>query len=342
MEQTAVINFYRYPPIGLEDWRYAYPTARVRAMETSMLSRAALLDMANAEHFRDALELISGTDYADMQSAATLGEVEAALLAKRRAVRNLFTELMVDGNMVDIFRARHDFGNMRLAIRRIVTEKPMGADYSDFGTVPAEEFKEIFEQEDYGRFAYHLQEVVELAVLAYYTDKNIRRIDHAIDRYQANYEIAKAIELGSVFLLSLFRTQIDLTNIRTMLRLKLADRHDREVFLPGGFVEIERFIHGLDVGYEAMATLFYATPYHEVVDGGVAYLIAERSFLRLERLCEEHVAGFLRTTRSLAAGPQPVIAYFLMKENEIRAVRMILTCKNNGLDTRLILDRLGE
>ena len=64
--------------------------------------------------------------------------------------------------------------------------------------------------------------------------------------------------------------------------------------------------------------------------------------MRLERLCEEHLLGFLRTTRSLAAGPQPVIAYFLMKENEIRTVRMVLTCKNNGLDVRLILDRLGE
>jgi V/A-type H+-transporting ATPase subunit C len=52
--------------------------------------------------------------------------------------------------------------------------------------------------------------------------------------------------------------------------------------------------------------------------------------------------GFLRSTQSLAAGPQPVIAYLLMKENEIRTVRMLLTCKKNELDAKLILDRLSE
>ena len=52
--------------------------------------------------------------------------------------------------------------------------------------------------------------------------------------------------------------------------------------------------------------------------------------------------GFLKTTTQITAGPQPVIAYLLMKENEIRQVRLILTAKKNALETRLILDRLGE
>jgi V/A-type H+-transporting ATPase subunit C len=249
---------------------------------------------------------------------------------------------MIDEDLVELLRARHDFANMRLAIRRVVTERPIGDDYSDFGSVGADEFEEIFEQEDYGRFPYYLQEAVEAAVLGYYAKKDIRQIDYAIDRYESQYRIRKAVELKSEFLLSLFRTKVDLTNIRTMLRLKLADRDEREFFLPGGFVENDRLIHGLDIGYEALAPLFFATPYHDVVEGGVSYLTAEQSFLRLERVCEEHLTGFLRSTQVLAAGPQPVIAYFLMRETEVRSLRMVLTCKGNGLDTKMILDRLGE
>ncbi|GAF95855.1 unnamed protein product, partial [marine sediment metagenome] len=37
----------------------------------------------------------------------------------------------------------------------------------------------------------------------------------------------------------------------------------------------------------------------------------------------------------ITAGPQPIIAYLLMKENEIRTVRLILTAKKNSLDTKL-------
>jgi len=51
--------------------------------------------------------------------------------------------------------------------------------------------------------------------------------------------------------------------------------------------------------------------------------------------------GFLRSTLQITAGPQPVIAYLLMKENEIRRVRLILTAKKNYLDTKLILDRVA-
>jgi len=340
--EQGVIDFYRYPPIGDEDWRYVWATAQVRVLETSMLSRSVFLNMADALDFASAVELLSGTEYAMTSGAQSPGAVEEMLLERRSAVRDFFVGLMLDENLVEILRAREDFTNMRLAIRRVVTERPIGTDYSDAGSVPAEQFEEIFEQEDYERFPDYLQEAVEEAVLGYYQNKNICMIDHGIDKAAWAYKLGAALECGSIFCESLFRTQIDLTNIRTMLRLKTADRDERNLFVPGGFVEIDRFLHGLHIGYEALATLFYPTPYHGVVEAGVGYLMAEQSFLQLEKSCEEHLMGFLKTTRVITAGPQPVIAHLLMKENEIRTVRMVLTCKKNQMDTKFILDRLGE
>jgi V/A-type H+-transporting ATPase subunit C len=49
----------------------------------------------------------------------------------------------------------------------------------------------------------------------------------------------------------------------------------------------------------------------------------------------------LKLTVQVTAGPQPIIAFLLMKENEIRTVRLILTAKKNNLDTKLILDRIS-
>jgi V/A-type H+-transporting ATPase subunit C len=62
--------------------------------------------------------------------------------------------------------------------------------------------------------------------------------------------------------------------------------------------------------------------------------------LKVEQQCEEHLIGFLKTTIQVTAGPQPIIAYLLMKENEIRTVKLILTAKKNNLDTKLLLDRI--
>jgi len=341
-QEQGLIDFYRYPPIGAEDWRYIWATAQVRVLETGMLTRSTLLNMADAPDFAAAVELLGSTEYAMTSGPQSLAQTEKMLLERRSAVRELFVDLMLDDELVEILRAREDFANMRLAVRRVVTERPIGTDYSDAGSVPAEQFEEIFEQEDYERFPDYLQDAVEEAILGYYQNKDIRQIDYGIDNVASAYKLTAAANLGSVFLLSLFRTQTDLTNIRTMLRLKMAERDERNLFIPGGFVEIDRFVHGLDVGYEALATVFYPTTYHGVVEGGVSYLMAEQSFLHLEKDCQDHLMGFLKTTRVITAGPQPVIAYLMIKENEIRTVRMVLTCKKNRMDTKFILDRLGE
>jgi V/A-type H+-transporting ATPase subunit C len=339
--EQAILDFYTYPAIGGDDWRYAFETAEVRALEMQMLSRAVLVDMANAESFEAAADLLGASEYALGQGSKSFAEMENVLRGRRAAVRGLFADLMIDERIAELFRTRDDFANMRLAVRRTLTERPLGSDYSDQGNVEPGQFQEVFEQENYELLPDYMADAVEQAVLAYYQDKDIRRIDHEIDKCQAQYNVREARRVNCIFLLSLFRIQIDLTNIRTMLRLKFAESEQRNVFLQGGFLELERFKKGLDAGYETLGPLFFATPYHRVVETGANYLVSEKSFLKLERQCEEYLMGFLGTTIQITAGPQPVIAFLLMKEDEIRTVRLILTAKKSHLDTKLILDRVS-
>ena len=338
--EQAILDFFTYPPVGDDDWRYAFQTAQVRIYEMGLLSRATLLDMANADSLERAADLLSGTEYA-LQAGRDFALVEQVLQARRTAVRTLFVELMLDRAVVELFRAQDDFANLRLAVRRMLTGKSLGKDYSEDGNLSAEVFEEVFAQESTKVLPAHIQQAVDQAVLGYYQDKDIRRVDYAIDAVQAEYNLNRARKLGSVFLSGLFKIQIDLTNIRTMLRLKLTGAEQRNVFLEGGYVALERFRTALDLGYEALGPLFFVTPYHRIVEAGAAYVASSKSFLRVEQQCDEHLAGFLKTTGQIITGPQPIIAYLLMKENEIRTVRLILTAKKNSLDTKLILDRIA-
>jgi len=339
--RTTDVDFYTYPPIGGDDWRYTFETAQVRVLEMQMLTRTTLMDMANAESFEAAAGLLSATEYALPTAGRSFAEVENILLSRRQAARELFSDLMLDEPIVELLRTRDDFANLRLAVRRTLTDKPMGTDYSPDGNFPPEQFEEVFEQENYNLFPDYMSEATERAVLAYYKNKDIRQVDYAIDCVQAEYNLKRARRLESIFLLGLFRIQIDLTNIRTMLRLKYTELESRNVFLRGGFIELDRLQHGLDLGYEAAGSLFFVTPYYEIVQTGGNYLSSNKSFLAVEQRCDAHLRGFLKSTIEVTAGPQPIIAYLIMKENEIRTVRLILTAKKNHLDTKLILDRVG-
>ena len=344
IKQQAILDFYTYPPIGGDDWRYTFQTAQIRVLEMQMLSRTTLLDMANAENFEQAVGLLVASEYALPQGSRSFAEIENILRARRTAVRELFADLMIDEPIVELFRTRDDFANMRLAIRRTLTEKPLGADYSEDGNVPPELFEQVFSEEsdsDSAQLPDYMQQAADKAALAYYQQKDIRQIDYAIDAVQAEYNLKKARRLESIFLVGLFRIQIDLTNIRTMLRLKFTESEQRGVFLEGGYIELERLRNGLDIDYEALGSLFFVTPYYEIVQAGASYLASDKSFLRAEQQCAEFLTGYLMTTIQITAGPQPIIAFLLMKENEIRTVRLILTAKKNNLATQLILDRIS-
>jgi V/A-type H+-transporting ATPase subunit C len=315
-----------------------------------MLSATTLLDMANAENFEQAADLLAAGEYALPHSGGNFAEVENMLHRRRSAVRELFEQLMIDKLIAKLFRTRDDFANLRLALRRTLTERPLGADYSSEGNVSPQIFEQVFEEENYQLFPDYMAEAAEQAILAYYQDKDIRRIDYAIDQVQAEYNLKEAHRLKSIFLSGLFRIQIDLINIRTMLRLKFippltgagfTESEHRNIFLKGGFVEQERLEKALDVGYESQGHLFFVLPYHRVVETGANYLMSDKSFLKIEQQCEEFLTGFLKSTIQITAGPQPIIAYLLMKENEIRNVRLILTAKRNFLDKKLILDRIS-
>lgn len=332
--------FSLYPPVGEPDWRYTYATAQIRTIEDRLFGRQFFTELANTKDMKELCEALSGTDYA-ITTSMTEGETQRLLISRRMETRKLFEQLIDNEQIVRLFRARIDFANMRLAIRRLVSEKPLGADYSHQGNVQPEQFELAFEQEDYSSLPLFLQDGVEAAILAYYKDRNIRDIDFEIDRAEAEFMLAEAEKIGSTFLVELFRMQNDLTNIRTMMRLKLRNLDERGFYLPGGYIEKSRLIQCHDIGYEALAGHFYSTPYYHLIETGANYLQKENSFLKLEAACDEHFLGFLKTTRYISAGTQPIIAYLLLKKQEIRMVRLVLAGKKTLIEPKVILDRIA-
>ena len=340
--EQSIRTFYLYPTVGDADWRYGFATGLVRSLQTKLLTKGTLADMAGAENYDSAAAILSSSEYASPQEAAGSSDMENNLLIQRSAVRKLFSGLMIENQIVTLFRTRDDFSNLRLALRRKLTEIPVGTDYSNEGNVPAEDFEHFFEEENYDPLPYHMREAIEDAVIAYYQNKDIRQIDFALDGKFYEYVSSSASQLKNIFLCELIKMQIDFVNIRTMLRLKFTDSELRDVFIEGGYIEFSKLKNAIDSDYEAIKTLFAATQYSDIVETGVNYLLSNKSFLLLEQKCEEHLAAFLKLTDLITAGPQPVIAYLLLKEGEIRNLRLILNAKKNGLDKELILDRIGR
>jgi len=159
--EETLFEFLTYPTVGADDWRYTAQSAQVRVMEMQLLTRATLLDMANAPDFAAAVSSLGAGDYALPQGTPRMDDVQTLLLEKRTAVREMFAEWMLDEVVVTLFKSRDDFANLRLALRRVLTDRPVGSDYSADGNVAPEVIEQVFDEENYALFPDYLAAVTE-------------------------------------------------------------------------------------------------------------------------------------------------------------------------------------
>ena len=344
--------FIRYPYIEGEDERYLHACGRVRALGGRFLDAGRLERMLGGRP-AELLEMLSDTFYAAYLEAAS--NYESVLLAARADLWKFFAGLMLDGDLVRLFSRRIDFHNLKVLIKQAVSEQDFSLALAPGGDVPADRIKDLVAEERYDLLPKELQRAVERAVAEYYENRDPRDIDFAVDREAHRWRLNLSLRRKNAFLIEWFRLTADLTNLRAALRLKwMAEATDtdgaaregrvslKKASLSGGYVPDDRLERILSEPWDALGSVFYAGPYASIMDHGAAHLHAQGSFDRLERLCEEHQLGFLACTRTITAGPEPVIAYLLARELEIRALRMIFVGKLNGLGVEDLRHRLPE
>ena len=107
-----------------------------------------------------------------------------------------------------------------------------------------------------------------------------------------------------------------------------------QVYIPIGRLALKFLVENLEVAQENLGRNFFNTPYVAIVEKGGVYFETNDSFLRLERLYEEHRLGYLTQARRMTFGVEPLFAYYHFKMSEIKKLRQVYWGKLNevGVD----------
>lgn len=158
-------------------------------------------------------------------------------------------------------------------------------------------------------------------------------------------------DLKSRFLSDYILHFIDMHNIKTFLRLyvlkepesALAAGLNEEGFIKRGFFQRH---YGRDLSL-FLSDLQYVHKRDELVDyayfleESIKMLQRENSFVLLEKAIDDFLIRILKPAKYLSFGPEPLIAYYFAKVNEINLVRMIILAKLNSLATETVKERLS-
>lgn len=336
--------FIKYPDFAAADSRYAYAAGRIRALETRLLDRQRLERMLESESADAALRALQDTDYgAYLADAGSASEYEKVLSSERRAVYDLFTRLCLDEDALSLHFSRFDFHNIRILSKTKFSQQPADGLLSDYGEFDAKELRDIFEEEVYEHLPEHLARAATEAMEAVRTSGGSRLLDIVVDRAQHEYQLALAQRLSNEFVVNLLRLRADVHNIVTLYRVKWLGEDYRlydSATLDGGFLEKERLRAAFQDPWESIPSRFAVTPYSEIIETGAPPVISAGSFAKLEKSADDYIMGYLRLTKTVTFGLEPLYAYLMVKENEVKSIRMVMVGKLYGIPTNRIRERL--
>jgi len=98
----------------------------------------------------------------------------------------------------------------------------------------------------------------------------------------------------------------------------------------------------MDEPVEMLIEKLAVSDYHKVIEEGISSYIKTKRLTRFEKLSDDFVFEIAKRGKYIAFGIEPIIGYIMAKENEIKAIRMIMVGKINEISNDVIKERLRD
>ena len=318
---------------------YLCLSAMLRAREPKMLTADRAARMLEAAGFEESAKLLSDCGYEDM-TGLSAGEIDAALSAHRAALFGEIENLVPDKALVDMFRLKYDYHNAKAVLKG----EAMGQDplrlMSVSGRIEPGKLKSAYDEERTSELPPVLGAAMLEAGSTLARTANPQLADFELDRACFAEMTALADELGSPFISGYVRLLIDAANLKSAVRTaRMRKRPDflASVLVKGG-ADVDR-IAAADG--DALAAIFAHGPLEKAAAAG-AEAMAGGSMTAFELACDNAVNEYLKNVKLVSYGPEVVTAYLAAVENEITAVRMILTGALAHVPAATIKERLRD
>ena len=151
--------------------------------------------------------------------------------------------------------------------------------------------------------------------------------------------------LGNDFVVGYVKLLIDILNINTFVRLRKIRKPEtflQKVFLEGGQIDLKTLLDSYNDTYQVLGEKLDIYGFREIMEVGAAKVEETGKYSLLERLCDDIKVRYIQGAKFVTTGIEPIAAFYIAKENEIKNLRMVLTGKLAGIAEETIKERLRE
>ena len=307
----------------------------LRAREARLL-RAEQLERMLSDSFADACRTAAEAGYQDMSGMDTDG-VNAALAARRAEELADLRELAPDKSLTRLLCLQYDCHNAKVLVKSGGDTRKDAALYSPDGCFTVEQLKAVYDADsDDGELPPRFAEAIRAAKVALARTGNPQLADFLLDKAYFALMRDEAEATGRSYYTDYVRNRIDKVNLRSLLRtLDMGRRGEAlaSALIEGGSIGLDQ-ISDPALTREDIVKLYAATPF-----GAAAEAEGMTGFEKAADNAElEAIAG----GSLIAFGPEVLLEYVSALDNEIMALRIILTGKLLGVGADTLRERLRE
>ena len=339
--------------------RYAYSTARVKAMESTLIKKEEIEKIINSKDQESIISILLQTDYKkelDQLGGKEKGEILDFALSKNLAsnVGKLITITpMEDKSITRAVLGKWDIYNIELAIdakaRKIGFEE-ISKYIIDYGPYNMASLKEAYEEESVEGLISKMminspyKEMLSQALEAYWKRNNAIQASITIDKlyYQKLGLLMPRIRSLSNGAAKIIKLDIDMKNILMLMRSKKYNMPFNEIkddFIPSGSIALEelRLIYENSKNEEEVAR---SLKVFDLSKEAELYKKEKRLFIfeigMRSRIFKESISVLSHTLLSFGT----LLAYAYIKESEVLMLRILSKGREYGLPEKELIEMM--
>jgi V/A-type H+-transporting ATPase subunit C len=305
--------------MNLKDTDFITASSYIRTLENRLLTRSKLENLVSINHFPDLLKGLSqGTDY-NFVSASSLEQAERIIKEEWNRVCEQMLKVSPHKEAVQIMLLPYDFHNLRQSMKA--------------ESVQSDRIKELPE------------EMKKIRLEAETLSESNQVKEAFLDRKMYDSMVKLSQELDSDLITEQVQMKIDFYNIKTMLRareMKKEASFFESCYVKGGRLSKEVFLNNYSVPLSAVAAAFSNKYCNTEIQKGIEGYESNHNFSDLEILLQNTLINHLKKAKLITYGAEIIYAYLMAKENELRQIRLLLTCKLKNISNGILIRKLGE
>ncbi len=322
---------------------YPFAAAKVKAKETKLITQDKIGRVIEAKDFSSAMNALQETGYG--QPAAAGASFEQLIQNEMLNADELLEEISPNDVFTKLMLCARDYHNLKVLIKLLMLDRELTSVELFPGNINVEKLRRALSENNYFDLPVSMKEALEYINKQFISAADVSIIGVALDRAYAKEASALVEEMGDPLVREYFTAYFDISNIIAFLRTRMSG-HSKESFenayLRGGSIDKRTFSEAFEASDDSVFGAVVRGDYARILAPAIEEYQKTRSLYMMEKARDDYLIKMLKESRHDIFGIGPLMGYYIAKQRESAAVRMVMTAKQGGINSEVVSKRLKE